>query len=423
MLKFLWEHGLEADITIADSRSREKLVKRIGNLPPIQARFSLGDAYDRDLDRYDIVFRVPGCPMHKKEIIKAQKNSVEITSVSKIFLQNPKTKNVIAVTGTKGKGTTSGLIVKILATAGKTVHWGGNIGVPIFSFYKEIKKDDFVVLELSSFQLEDVDVSPHIAVITNIFPEHLQPADPNNPNYHKSYQSYCNIKMKVLAYQRPGDYAVLNPDIKNQCMAKGKMKVNLGKANKIYFNKQEFASRLAGEYNKYNIGAAFEVGRILGIRDSVIKKAVKNFKSLPHRLEFVRELNGVKYFDNSFATTPESTIADIQSFAEDKIIILGGADKGADFNKLAEVIRHSNVKLSVILPGEGSTRILKELDSVKINKERVILVDDMEQAVRCAYENSRMGDVVILSTACASFGLFRNYYERGDKFREEVNGL
>lgn len=420
MLNYLWKQGLEADITICDSRPKEALHGRIDNLPPINVKFILGKDYDKSLEQFDVIFRVPGYPLHKTEIRQAIKAGVEVTSITKLFLQNSPTKNIIAVTGTKGKGTTSGLIVKIISTAGKSVYWGGNIGVPIFDFYEKLQSDDMVVLELSSFQLEDIDVSPHIAVITNIFPEHLQAADPNNPNYHKSFKVYCNSKLGILAYQSARDYAVLNSSIKKQCLVRGKIKVNLGRANKIFFEKKEIVSRLAGEYNKENIGAAYEVGKILGIRDSIIRKGIKNFKGLPHRLELVREKDGVKYYDNSFATTPESTMADIFSFTEDKIIIIGGADKGADFSGLANAIKKNNVKKAIILPGEGSNRIIEELNRVEMPGERMILADNLNEAVSKAHQSTHTGDVVLLSTACASFGLFKNYYERGEKFKAEV---
>lgn len=423
LLKFILARKIQAQISVCDARDEAALNGRLDGFSQSAIDWRLGKNFKKDLSGFDVIFRVPGYPLSAPEIIKAKKKGALISSPTKLFFDNSPTKNIIAVTGTKGKGTTSGLIVKILQTAKKSAYWGGNVGVPIFCFFDKLKKTDYVVLELSSFQLEDLEASPHIAVITNLYPEHLSPADPVNPNFHQDFKGYCNAKLNILSRQSRKDYAVISKNLSQQCQIKGNFRLNLGKAQKIYFEKKDFVSRLAGDYNQENIGAAYEVAKLLNIKEGLIKKGVKAFRGLPHRLEFAGEKNKVKYYDNSIATTPESVAADINSFAEDKILIVGGADKGADFKSLALAIKAKNVKRAIVLPGQGSKRLLKALEGVRVEKDLVTLAKDMKQAVYFASREASAGDVVLLSPACASFGLFKDYRERGRIFQEEVKKL
>jgi len=334
----------------------------------------------------------------------------------KLFFELCPTKNIIGVTGTKGKGTTTSLIYEILKTAGKRVWLGGNIGVAQFEFMDKIKKTDWVVLELSSFQLEDMTVSPHIAVITNFYSEHLAPADPNNPNFHKSLKAYRDAKLNIIKWQRSGDMAVLNYELRN---------TNYGlnaKCKKFYFKKSELQSKLIGEHNKENIAAAVEVAKIVGVKQGAIKKAVANFKGLEHRLELAREYQGVKYYDDSFATTPEATIIAIKSFNRPIIILLGGADKGSDFKDLTKEVK-KRCKFVVLLNGKATPRIKKELLKVKFSENKMKLVNNIKDAVATAQNQAVRGDVILLSTACASFGMFKNYKERGDLFKKQIKEI
>ncbi|MBI4779006.1 UDP-N-acetylmuramoyl-L-alanine--D-glutamate ligase, partial [Candidatus Falkowbacteria bacterium] len=320
------------------------------------------------------------------------------------------------VTGTKGKGTTASLIYEILKKAGKRVWLGGNIGVAPFEFIDKIKKNDWVALELSSFQLEDMIVSPHIAVITNFYSEHLAPADPNNPNYHKSLKDYQDAKFNIIKWQKSGDKAVLNYELRitnYELNTKGK---------KIYFKKSELPSKLIGEHNKENIAAAVEVAKIVGIKQEIIKKAVAGFKGLEHRLELVREYKGVKYYDDSFATTPEASIIALKSFNQPVVILLGGADKGSDFKQLAEEVKR-RCKFVVLLNGQATNRIKQELIRVSFLIDKMKLANNIKEAVVMARQKAGAGDIVLLSTACASFGMFKNYKERGSLFRKQVGNL
>ncbi|PLX26713.1 UDP-N-acetylmuramoyl-L-alanine--D-glutamate ligase [Candidatus Parcubacteria bacterium] len=424
MLEYFEKQGLEARIDIFDMRPEKELNGRIKNLEKNEKYKLIKQSDENNFSTYDIIFRSPGFPLFKENLVQAKEAGVIISSAMKLFFELCPSKNTIGVTGSKGKGTTSSLIANILEQAEIPVLLGGNIGVAPFSFIDEIREDSWVVLELSSFQLEDLENSPHIAVITNITEEHLRPADPMNPNYHKSIDDYARAKLTILRHQVKGDWAVINENLKDKAPFFYRGKENkLGNAKRIYFSKSEYSSKLIGAYNKENIGAATEVAKILKIKPSLTKKAVANFHGLPHRIEYVKEVAGVKYYDNSFATTPVATINDINCFVEPIILILGGADKGSSFKNLGKETAKKNVDSVILLLGEASPHINQELLSAGFPSHKIYKVKSMTEAVKKAQAISKAGFVVLLSTACASFGMFNNYKERGDKFQEEVKKL
>jgi len=394
LLALLKQQKIKVDITIKDARQDPK-------------------GFNKNLYKFDILFRSPGWPLFCPGIIEAlKKGQTVVSSPLNVFLKLCPTKNIIGVTGTKGKGTTASLIYQILKDAGKKVWLGGNIGVSPLTFLNKIKPTDYVVLELSSFQLEDLRFSPKISVITNLYKEHLAPADPNNPNYHHSFNEYWQAKLNI-AKKPENEYLVANKSLAPK-LKKEKISGKL-----IFFTASSLPSKLVGDYNQQNIGGALEVAKILKIKESQAKKTIANFGNLEHRLEFVEEINGVKYFDNSFSTTPESTVLDLKSFTSPIIQIAGGADKGADFKDLAKTMK-AKVKFLILLPGKGTLRIKKELQIVKLPKEKIKEVASMEEAIKIAEQKANAGDTVLLSTACASFGIFKNYKERGDLFKKYV---
>ncbi|MDD4271636.1 MAG: UDP-N-acetylmuramoyl-L-alanine--D-glutamate ligase [Patescibacteria group bacterium] len=423
LIKYLLKHKVKCEITICDARKDVKIkhpwIPAFAGMTKKRVRmikisWQLGKEYDKNLDKFDILFRSPGWPLNE---LKSRKLKVEsLNSPMRLFFELCPTKNIIGVTGTKGKGTTVSLIYEILKLAGKKVWLGGNIGVAPFEFMDKIKKTDWVVLELSSFQLEDMTVSPHIAVITNLYPEHLAPADPNNPNFHHSFRKYLNAKINIARWQKSGDYLISNDKFP---MTK---KIPNLKSKIVYFKKSELPSKLIGEHNKENIAAAVKAAKIVGIKPEVIKKAVVNFKGLKHRLELAGERQGVKYYDDSFATTPESAIIALKAFAQPVIILLGGADKGSNFKVLALEAKR-RCKFVVLLNGRATPGIKKELLKAKFDKNKMKLANNMKEAIAIARAESEFGDVVLLSTACASFGMFKNYKERGDLFKKQVNNL
>ncbi len=394
LLELLKNQKVKAEITIKDARQDQK-------------------GFNKNLYQFDILFRSPGWPILCPGIQEAlKKGKTEMTSPLNLFFSLCPSKNIIGVSGTKGKGTTSSLIYKILKDAGKKVWLGGNIGVAPLGFLNKIKATDYVILELSSFQLEDLKFSPMISVITNLYKEHLAPADPNNPNFHPSYNKYWQAKLNI-AKNKDNKFLVINSNLKTKIK-------NIKLPGKIvYFSASQLNSKLVGTYNQENIGAALEVAKILKINIKSAEKSIASFGNLEHRLELVEEINKIKYYDNSFSTTPESTVLDLKSFTTPIIQIAGGADKGASFKDLAKTIK-SKVKFLILLPGAGTKNIKKELTKIKFSSTKLKEVSSMEEAVRIAEQKAVAGDTVLLSTGCASFGIFKNYKERGDLFKKYV---
>jgi len=418
LLQYFLKYHLKNTITICDSRAVKELGERYQILKQVpQIRWRLGKKYNQALYNFDLLFRSPGWPMACPGIQEALKHEATLTSAMNLFFSLCPTSNIIGVSGTKGKGTTSSLVYQILKTAGKKVLLGGNIGVAPFNFINKIKPTDWVVLELSSFQLEDLKASPKYSIITNIYKEHLAPADPLNPNYHKNFRSYILAKLNIARAQTKADYLFLNQKFKPLFTSYQR---HLGGGRKIYFTGSKLASRLVGNYNQENIGAAIALAKTLRISNDTIKKAVATFEGLEHRLEFVAKKEGITYYDNSFATTPESTIMDLQSFKAPIILLVGGADKGANFKPLARAIKQK-VKLAILLDGTATKRISQELIKIKYGRAKMPLVKSMDEAIKTAREGAEPGDIVLLSTACASFGLFKNYKERGNLFKYYVN--
>lgn len=411
LLELLSSYKIKSPITIFDDRSKKDLPTL--KLPNLKIDYRLGQAAHNNLKGFDIIFRSPGWPLNSPELRAVRRNGqTKITSPLNLFFELCPSKNIIGVTGTKGKGTTATLIYKILKDSGRHVWLAGNIGVAPLSFLKKIRPTDYVVLELSSFQLEDLEYSPRLAVITNLFSEHLAPADPHNPNFHTSLSTYWQAKLRI-AVGKDNQYLIANKNLKNK-ISRTKLTSRI-----IYFSPSALPSKLTGNYNRDNIGAAVAIAKILKIPANKYKKTIAAFGNLEHRLEFVAEKKGVKYFDNSFSTTPESTVLDLQSFRTPLIQIAGGADKGANFRPLALAIK-KKVKHLIILPGRGTARLQKELKKIKFPPARLSEVKSMAEAVKIAQQQASTGDVVLLSTACASFGLFKNYKERGDLFKKYV---
>lgn len=359
-----------------------------------------GDKFE-NLDSYDLIIRSPGVYRYRDEL---KRTKTEINSKTKLFFDLCPAK-IIGVTGTKGKGTTATLIYEILKAAGKDVYLGGNIGQGVFALLPKLTTGSWVILELSSFQLIDLHKSPHIAVVLMVTSEHL--------DWHKDQSEYVLAKTPIARYQNDGDFVVANKDYPNSRIIAQKSD---GKIIWISGHDIDLKTRLQGEHNKENIAAAIAVAKIVNVP---YKEVVANFAGLEHRLEEVATVNGVTFYNDSFSTTPETAIAAIKSFDLPEIVILGGSSKNSDFSLLGEVISNSsNVKL-VILIGAEAARIKKEIKNVKISEG----AKNMAEIVEMAYNNSASGDVVLLSPACASFDMFRNYKERGEQFKRVVAKL
>lgn len=426
ILQLLDKYKIKTNITICDFRDLKNIEKVLkeNNLNKKNYKYQLEEKFNINLFNFDILYRSPGwslsCPGIKETKKKKNKKGkkVKISSAMNLFFYLCPSKNIIGVTGSKGKGTTATLITKILESNNKKVFLGGNIGIAPINFIEKIQKNDFVVLELSSFQLEDLKYSPKISILTNIHNEHLSPADPKNPNYHENLKDYLKAKLNIIKkHKNSNNYFITNSKTIKTIEKILPEIIKKYSGTIMEYKKSKLDNNLAGEYNKENIGACWEVAKILKINNKKSKKTLKNFSNLEHRLEFVKNINNLRYYNNSFSTTPESTILDIKSFKKPLVLIAGGADKGADFKALAKEIKE-NVEYLILFPGLGSEKIKKELE--KINYSKIYLSKNMPEAVSFSLKTIESG-TILLSPACASFGLFKNYKERGNLFKKEVN--
>jgi UDP-N-acetylmuramoylalanine--D-glutamate ligase len=350
------------------------------------------------------------------------------TTALHIFFENSPSKNLIGITGTKGKGTTSTLIYQMLRASGKAVHLGGNIGVSILDLLPKIQPDDWVVIELANFQLYKFPYSPPIAVCLMIVPEHL--------DWHPTFEDYLEAKSNIFRHQKPEDIAIYFPFNQNSKkiaqFSPGKKipyfmqpGAYIDQAGMIMINDQVIIDqkevKLLGEHNLQNICAAVTAFWQVAQDKEAVKKVVSGFSGLEHRLEFVREIDGVKYYDDSFGTTPTTAIVAIHAFKAPKIVILGGSDKGATFEELAKVISGSNVRNAIVI-GQIAGKIISALKQAGF-EDIITGAQSMPEIVNKAKEVAEPGDVVLLSTAAASFDMFTDYKDRGNQFKAAVQAL
>lgn len=393
---------------------------------PANVPSQLGERYLDNLDRFDIISRSAG--IHPAVIL--QKNpgvEPKITTVINEFLRVCPTKNVIGITGTKGKGTTSTLTAKMLEAAGKQVFLGGNIGTSPFDFLPQLTPDSWVVLELSSFQLYDLKRSPHIAACLMIVPEHL--------NWHTDMEDYMEAKSNLFSHQTPDDIAIyfadnepshriasVSPGAKITYFAEPGAYVEDGK---IIIDNHEVCRtdeiKLLGAHNLENACAAATITWQVTQAPDAIRSVLTTFTGLPHRLELVRELDGVQYYDDSFGTTPETAIVALEAFGQPKVMILGGGDKGVPFDELAKAVTKHTVRKVVVI-GDTAAAITHALHQAGYN-EVINGGGTMQEIVEAARSAAQAGDVVLLSPACTSFGLFTDYKDRGNQFKAVVQSL
>lgn len=397
--------------------------------PPENAKSKLGADYLQALDEFDLIVRSPS--IHPRDILAASPEvETKITTVTNEFFKVCPTQNIIGVTGTKGKGTTSTLITKMLEATGKRVHLGGNIGTPPLEMLKnDIQADDWVVLELANFQLIDLKYSPKLAVCLMIASEHQ--------DWHTDFEEYVTAKQQLFRWQKPEDTAIyFGPDENSQKV----VGVSAGKKipyfkepgafvenDTIMIANQSIAKtseiKLLGKHNWQNVCAATTAVWQIMQDVEAIHSVITSFSGMEYRLELIREVNDVKYYNDSFGTTPETAIVAIEAFKEPKVLILGGSDKGADFAALAETIKKNNVRYAIII-GVTGPKIADALDQAEATVPYSVHDSiTMSDVVKLAQQKSQSGDIVLLSTGCASFGLFKNYKDRGDQFNQAVRSL
>lgn len=388
-------------------------------------------SYLAGLDKCDKIIYSPVAPKNLRQFYGDNKSFWDKTTTAlHIFFETVKTKNIIGVTGTKGKGTTSTLIAKMLEAQGKKVHLGGNIGRSVLDFVNDVMADDWVVLEVSSFQLYNFPYSPHIAVILMVKPEHL--------DWHEDFYEYTEAKSQLIRHQKKDDVAIYFAENeyskqiagdspgkkipyyeKPGAFVRGDGMIVIGDDEKVIISKEEV--KLLGEHNLQNICAACTaVSEVVGSLDKA-KAVLSSFSGLEHRLELVREFEGVKYYDDSFGTTPETAAVAIKSLIEPVILIAGGSDKGVPLDELADSIVKDRVK-AVVTIGETAPKIQKLLKARKFSNilSGLAKMPDIVAAARGAAEP---GDAVLLSPGCASFGLFKDYKDRGNQFKQAVQAL
>ncbi len=408
MLRAIHEHCPTAEVTVADSNG--------GLEHDEQARvwWQLGEGWLENLQKFDFLIVSPGIPPHP--LIDAHAN--KLTNSVQIFLDTVEETGatVIGVTGSKGKSTTSSLITAVLQKAKKDVHLVGNIGEPSIAHLSEAKENTIFVHELSSYQLMRLAKSPHIAVITSFFPEHL--------DYHGSIENYLEAKSHITKFQKPDDI-VFFPEHSPGSAAIAAH----GEGRKIPYGLQDAIigleqTKLIGAHNLSNIAAACTVARTLGIADKDCIEAIKGFVPLPHRLQNIGLYHNLQWVDDAISTTPESTIAALDALGDNvTTVILGGQDRGNDFTALGKRIAQSKIKTVILFPGSGS-RIRKAIKDARASVT-FVEVETMQDAVAKAQFsilNSQfsISPIVLLSPASPSYDQYKNFEEKGDLFQSLI---
>jgi len=433
--------GKNCHVILNDKRTPEDLGDVVGNLSNLGVEWVLGDHPLALLDRVDVVCLSGGIPLSLPIVKAAIERGLPLTNDSQIFMESVKAL-VIGITGSAGKTTTTTLVGRIaqesLQSPAKA--WvGGNIGLPLVEYLEEIKPQDSVILELSSFQLEQMTISPQIAAVLNITPNHL--------DRHLSMEAYSAAKTRILQFQSGSDIAVLNREdqgswslnqqVKGSLVSFGLQRPgNTGTSTfvengSIFLQKDGLVTEimpvsevlLRGKHNLVNILAAVVISAVAGFPLEAMRSAIAQFKGAEHRLEFVREHNGISWVNDSIATAPERTMAGIDSFDEPLILLLGGRDKDLPWGELSARIHH-RVK-HVIIFGEATAKIAKAIGKPQPGDvlQKVFTTPLMSDALAEAAKQAEPGDVVLLSPGCTSYDAFRDFEEKGNYFKKWVNKL
>ncbi|TLD42434.1 MAG: UDP-N-acetylmuramoylalanine--D-glutamate ligase [Candidatus Jettenia ecosi] len=435
--QFLAKQG--ALVTITDLRNMPELSSSIKQLEGLPISYKLGGHCEEDFINTDMVVVNPAVPDNSKFLQIARNNQVPLhTEINIFFSLCPAP--IIGITGSNGKSTTTALLGKVLQQTSRTTWIGGNIGRSLLTNLEEIKPQGIVVLELSSFQLKElsgIKKSPHISIVTNISPNHL--------DRHTGMDDYIQAKKTIITYQKPGDYAILNyddPELRRweqECKShvlwySARQRIKNGAWIKdgnivlsIYGQERVIACtsriKIPGNHNLQNILAASCAAYLAGAHEQHMERIMTNFGGLEHRLEFVREIQGVRYYNDSKSTTPESAIAAMRAFQEPVILIAGGIDKGSNFEEFAETCIQQTK--AIVLIGKMAHKI-QELILQKTEGEKklsIFISNTFREAFQQAHGIAKTGEIVLLSPACASYDMFLNYEERGRQFKNMVQAL
>jgi len=427
---FLKAHG--ARVTVSDSKPQDQLGKEIPPLLDQGIAVETGGHGERTFRGQDLIVVSPGVPVDAPPLVQAQAQGVPVIGEIELaaqFLQGP----IVAITGSNGKTTTTTLAGEIVTAGGFPVVVGGNIGTPAISLADRSNPDTIVVLEVSSFQLETIKTfRPKVAVVLNVTPDHL--------DRHRTFAAYTDAKARIFENQHRDDFAVLNADDPT-CVEMAKRT----HAQVFWFSRRKEVAHgawvrdgnivfrdakgqheimlaseipLKGAHNLENVLAAVSVGMLLGCDPQKIGAAVRNFKAVEHRLEFVATVKGVEYYNDSKATNVDATIKALESFPGNIHLILGGKDKGSDYSVLNNLLRQRVKRVYTI--GAAAAKIELQIVSAKDGGPEIVNADTLQNAVKSAAYAATFGDIVLLAPACASFDQFRNYEHRGKVFKEAV---
>lgn len=430
LIDFLVKLG--AKVTAFDKKTEEQLGNIAQDFYNKGVKLSLGEDYLSNLIGFEVVFKTPSMRVDSEALVKIKKEGAYITSEMEEFVRYCPAK-IYGVTGSDGKTTTTSIVYNLLKEEGYTTWVGGNIGNPLFANIEEIKPDHKIVLELSSFQLMTMNVSPKVSIVTNITPNHL--------DMHKGMDEYIDAKKNIFKFQDKDNLLILNRenDITFSFVneAKGEVKLfsskrkigngafyDIGKVylgDKVICDKEEIV--IKGMHNVENYMAAF-LAVEKDVTVATMRKVALSFAGVEHRGEFVREVDGIKYYNDSIGSSPTRTIATISVFDKPVILIAGGYDKHIPFEPLAQE-GYKKIK-ALILLGATKDKIRVVFEKVMLDKNvdiPIYIVDSLESAVDKSREISQSGDYVVLSPACASFDMFVNFEVRGNRFKDIVNGL
>ncbi|MBO5453789.1 MAG: UDP-N-acetylmuramoyl-L-alanine--D-glutamate ligase [Clostridia bacterium] len=426
LIQMLLSYGIK--VSAFDKNAEKKDL--IAELNSMGVETVFGDDYLEHFN-HDIIFKSPGIRDDIPQFIEAKAKGSIVTSEMEVFFELCPCE-IFAVTGSDGKTTTTTLIYEILNEQGYKCHLGGNIGKPLLPEIANISKEDKVILELSSFQLKTIKKSPHISVITNLSPNHL--------DWHKDMDEYLDSKKNIFRFQNESDFFVTNADneitrelyseargkVRNFSRLRGDTDLHLDDGC-IYYGDSKIVDTveilLPGVHNVENYMAA--IGAVIDyVEIDTIRKVATTFAKIPHRIEFIRELSGVKYYNDSIASSPTRSIAGLKSFKNKVILIAGGYDKNLDYDILGPVICEKVKKL--VLVGKTSDKIeasTKKCKNYNSDDLEIIKCSAFDEALYCAKNGAKPGDIIILSPASASFDMFDNFEQRGNVFKDLVNGL
>lgn len=461
--RFLARAG--ARVLVTDLKSADTLASSLRELRRFRnITYVFGEHREQDFIDTDLVVQNPGVPRNSKYLAIAKEHGVPITTDVGLFLDACPSERVIAVTGTKGKSTTSSLIAAMLRRARRPTVLAGNIGVSVLDALAEITPDTWVVLELSSWQIEGITgvgsphplyspspfdgegegkgerrrrgrvFAPHVAVITNIMADHL--------DRYASFEEYADVKRSLVAHQRETDIAVLNADDARVAATAKRTHAEVcwfGKrrgtrvANGWIVARTEGAMEriipvreipIPGDHNVANVLAAVTAARAIGISPTAIRSAVHAFRGVPHRLEDIRTFRGVRFVNDSAATTPDATLAALRAFDQPIVLICGGKNKDLDYRPLVRALRNAHVRQIILLDHPAYTASLMiQSAAPRALAKKIVSASHMRDAVRLAAEVAERGGIVLLSPGAASFGMFTNEFDRGDQFRDAVRAL